>query len=59
MITLKWEGGGQEIELSVDDSIPTCDLLEVLDVFIRLTSRDPSGVLEYMPPEKLSTGEAS
>ena len=55
MITLKWSGGGQDIEVNVDDSIPTCDLLEVIDVFIRLTSREPSGVLDYTPIEKLIT----
>lgn len=47
MIKLQWEGDGQTIELSVDDSIPTCDLLEVIDIFIRLTNRTPSGVLDY------------
>lgn len=53
MITLKHYSSTQDIEVFVDDSIPTCDLLEVLDIFIRLTKRDPSGSLEYITPEEL------
>lgn len=51
MIKLIWEDNGQKICLSVDDSIPTCDLLEVIDMFIKMTNRSPSGVLDYTTQE--------
>ena len=48
VIRLTWENAGQTIELEIDDSIVTCDLLEVLDLFIRLMSRSPTGELDYV-----------
>tara|TARA_R100000005_G_C4960845_1_gene177593 strand:+ start:410 stop:568 length:159 start_codon:yes stop_codon:yes gene_type:complete len=51
MIKLIWEDRGQTICLSVDDSIPTCDLLEVIDLFIKITNRTPTGVLDYTNQE--------
>ena len=47
MIKLIWEADNQTIELSVDNSITTHDLLELLDLFIRMTNRKPSGELDY------------
>ena len=47
MITLLWESGGEEVRMTVSDDIATCDLLELLDQFIRAMGREPAGDLDY------------
>ena len=48
LIKLRWATETVDIELECDDSIPTCDLLEVIETFIRLMERNPSGNLEFI-----------
>ena len=48
LITLVWKTEGQDIEVVVDESIATCDLLEVIELFIRVMGRTPSGELDFI-----------
>ena len=48
MIKLIWENGDELVEMEVSDDIVTADLLELIDSFIRLMGRDPSGELDYV-----------
>jgi len=48
MIVLLYVTGGVEVRVEVSGDIATCDLLEVLDAFVRSTGREPSGELDYI-----------
>lgn len=51
MITLTWNGDDQDIVMEISDDIATIDLLELLDIFIKTTNREPSGTLDYTSEE--------
>lgn len=48
MITFVWKTEAQDIKVVVDESIATCDLLEVMELFIRIMGREPHGELEFI-----------
>jgi hypothetical protein len=48
VIKLNWSGADVDIAVECGDDIATCDLLEVIEVFIRVMDRSPVGELEFI-----------
>ena len=48
VIKLNWTSESVDIAVECDDDIQTCDLLEVIELFIRVMDRDPVGELEFV-----------